>query len=696
MPESPPDPAVRVLRVALSGDLTASGANARLERFADPDPRIERVGTAGGSALAHALLHRARVAVADDSAPLVIAVGSAVRGALPTAARASVLSVSPLTAALSEGQIGGSFARSFARIADALVLSGATGARGGVLVVREDARVELHVDLDCADRTPRELARVLERRFGACAALGIGAAGAARVPFASLAALEDPPSFVGRDGLGAVMGRIGLAAIVVVARPVEAEPARADRDRELQRALSRSPRLRSRSEGGTLELASLHALGGGAATIASGLLDLAASSTGKKGCDGCPTPCGLVFERGHAHGTTRHLGRFGALRALSARLGLEADDARRLLERCDELVLDAKEAGAVLSLARGLEPTHFDLSRALSVLDDVVQRRGLGAILALGSRAAARVLGVPLDETGHRTLEHREAHLAVRLGAAVSVRGSDPMRTFPFLSVDASSRERIRSVMRGVPLPTGAEDPANPAGKGRIVWWHENLVLALDATGFCAFSAAGLLSDGVVTLDELARWIAPPAISLGERPGRALLSLGASIALLQRAVPAPRANEWASKHDPALDASGMRTEYRRARGLDGEDRVLASAWAELGTDRLLDVPFDNDVAVGPVPTRPGCDITTPGRVTFRGHGSLGRVLADEFVLERLLPARLDTCLADVAAQIPEAGPWLVRQGRLVPQAWCRGRRVEPSEFVKNGDQIELVVAVGGG
>ncbi|MBL8859708.1 MAG: hypothetical protein JNL28_14475 [Planctomycetes bacterium] len=677
----------RVLRVDLTRAFAARGSTgAGLEPYADLDPALERVGLASGSALAHALIQRALRDQPDAATPLVFAVGEAVRAALPTAARTSVLARAPLSGAIAEGQIGGPFARALAAVADALLLSGTTGAQGVVLVVGTAGAIDFVVDDRLVGADPRASAELLEERFGTRAGLVIGAAGEAGVAFASIASLDQPPSFVGRGGLGAVFGALGLKAVVVLAAPVEPDPARAIRDRELQRALLRSPRLRARAAGGTLELAQRAALAGESHNHPAQFEALVSDSVAKKGCDGCPTPCGLVFERGHPRGTTRHLGRFGAISGLAEPLGLSVDDARVVLERCDELALDAKEAGHVLALV----DEDLTLSGALRRLDDIVMRRGIGATLALGAHRAAQALGVA---SRRREKQPRSQNLAVRLAAAISPPGTDPMRTFPFLAVDAASRAQLVAAMDGLPLPLGAEDPRDPAGKGRIVWWHENLVAAVDASGFCAFSAAGLLSDGVCTVAELARWIAPPSIAAEPDCGRALLALGASIQLLKRTT------RTASilRVDPALEHPALIPEYARLRGLDTDGTPARQALALIGDVALLEIGGELEGAIAPAyAARVESSTHTLGRVAFLTRGPLNAALAGDRVLARELPARLDECIADLAQRVPRAARWLVLDGRPVPQAWRGGVRLEPSDLVFDGDRIDLVIAVGGG
>lgn len=706
-PKNPPRP--RVLRVDLAR-LAGSGGreSARIERFFDPDKRLDRIGCASGSALAHVLLHRAVERNPTRDCPLVFSVGCAVRAALPTAARTSVLSRSPLTGFLSEGQVGGGFARALASVVDALVLSGESGMRGAVLVVDAAGELGLHSIPELVNATPRAAAAHLARRFGEGAALAIGAAGEARIPFASLVALEDPPSFVGRGGLGAVVGRMGLKAIVVLAPPVEPDPLRADRDRELQRTLLASPRLRARAAGGTLELAASLAARGAlnvspasTATVVADFERVQSASVGKKGCDGCPTPCGLVFERGHPSAPTRHGGRFGALLALGSDAQFEAETAQALLARCDELALDAKETGAVLALARRADPEEgtWGRERSLALLDDIVARRGVGEVLAHGARSAAIALDLTDDAHIARGESARsESNLALRLASAVSVRGSDPMRMFPFLAVDSASRERLVTALAPVAIPPHAENPHDPAGKGRIVWWHENLACALDATGFCAFSAAGLISDGVCTVDELARQIAPESIANTREPGRALLALGASVATLQRATTALLGIDAVLvRETPTPDELEMCAEYAQWRGLELDGAPTKRALELMGDEGLLDLGPERDELVPDMAlVEPRIEPEDVGAISFSASGPLHTALAGVRTIELPLPARLDACVARLALAAPSAAPWLVIREQMVPQAWRRGTRLAPSDAVFAGDQIQLVIAIGGG
>lgn len=801
----------RVLEIDLvrAASATAEGLRSVAPRaWSDPDPALERVGAFGGSALAAALVHRALAARGGSSAacaarpgavlgarssPFVVAIGPAVRAGLPTAARASVAALAPLDGGYSEGLVGGDLARRLARVCDALVLSG-RALELSVLVLEADGRARLEPAPELAALPVRETLRALRARFGDAAVLAIGPAGERGVPYASLASGGEPPSFVGRNGLGAAFGALGLKALVVRAEPVEA--ADDERARALRELCARSPRLRARAEGGSLEIA--------AATAARGDADAPrwsatepASGLARKGCSGCPTPCGLVFERvlpgGGATEARSQRAHYGALAPFGPALGIErVEDGLALLARCDELGLDAKEAGAVLALldrarelgrapgprARGdvaalareldlaaggvgrtaqtaartdedgasaeslafVEPRASAESLALGGpgasaeppalvgLGASAESLALGALLGRGAAAVARAFGLEDEAPVARGRAVRvERELASRLGAFASARGGDPMRTLAFLAGDVPSRAVLERLVAPARL-TG--DPELDAAL--VVAWSEALANALDATGFCAFSAAGLVADGVATLDELARLVAPPLADARE-PGRALLALGASVALVQHALTsgfaprepdacgarAERAPGVRAPSAPTFDAEWARElarvawpEYARRRGLDLEGRVLPDAWARLGEETEPGEPPPSTGGPDGAPRAPSerssgtvasgaSAAPRPGRVRLRSSGPLARELRGRTALELALPATAAEVLVALAAVEPRAAPFLVVQDRgaaprPVAVVLRAGRRLAEHEPVHDGDELDLVVVLSGG
>lgn len=687
---------VAALRAGSAGAVrrvTVPSASSGLEEFA----------SIGGGALGLAWIS---ASARDERAAssLAISVGDCVRRGAPTAARASIAARSPLTGLFAEGLVGGNFARRLATLADLLAL-GSSGpvAReaSDVLVIEADGVVRLEHMPELSLASAAQTHARLRQRFGECDALAIGPAGEHRLPFANLAASGVAPHFVGRGGLGAVLGDLGLKAVCVRAPCVEARA-----DPLLARALLASPRLEERALGGTFE--QLHALAaggelrervGGPATER-GRVDAFAAEVehareAQHGCHGCPTPCGWVFrtERGAAQGA-----RFGASHALGLNLGLERfEDALGLLALCDELGLDAKEAGAGLALlarARerklaldapafgnraGFERVLREATAPLSeVQDDLVRA------FRNGPRFLAARLGLADEHPQAKRASARpDANLAARLGQCVSSRGGDSMRTFTFAAADVA-QIRAWSAGGGFELPEAAFDPSSPQGKGLLVAWHEDWSNALDALGFCSFSAAALLSDRVLSLAELERALAPQLV---ERDGRgALLRLGAKLSLAQRALN----RRWGLLRDderPAWARAELELPGMLALYLDVRATQERGAWR-----------FD---AGELAPRAPGVAEAQKreralGRVSLRCFGALAGRLGKQLEVELRLPCCAADVLSLVAQRHPDAAPALIADGHPIATIFRAGIALRADAEVTSGDELDVFAVVSGG
>lgn len=662
---------LRGQRVIVSSHAPASAWEERLLRF-------------GGSAAGRVLASRC-----DDSA-VVVATGDAVRRGLPGAERTSFLWRDPGNGHAQQAQGGGGFARRFARHHDALSLEGRLD-RPSVLLVEDgvDARP---VPDEYAGWTVAQRAAWLRDEVGGDG-WTVGPAAQRGIPFATLATLREPRGSVGRGGLGSALARANVVAVVSRCEPVA--PAIDERFRLYLAALRRSTRLAARAAGGTFEAAGVeHAQGGLDETQARGLLALVEAARAERhGCAGCPTPCGLVFERPHA----RQGGRYGAVQTLLVRLGLhDAEQALQLLHACDELGVDAKECALRLEQVLGDAPP-----------EGAARLEWAAATLQAWNDDPSRV--PPARE--HDGLKLAGASLATLLALQVSSRGSDPMRVQPFLAdlaAGGASAELVARLLSPLALPDGAEQPLDPRGKGRLVWWSENVALALDATGACAFSGAGLLADGILDLDGLARLVAPEAASemLGADAGRQFLALGSALACLARSGAPKRA---APAGSPLL-LPGMLDEYEHLRG----DML---AWLDplWGLDLALRRQIERDAAHGllaPLPRAAG-GAQGPGGaraaapvlpvVPVDAHRPLraGRVRIQVLGgdLAELDGTQWDygegETVEELCARIVAARPHL--DARIAAAAiWSSGRKCGATAPLVDGAQYELVLALAGG
>ena len=651
---------------------------------------------------------------------LVVSVGDAVRRAVPTAARATLSARAPLRPGLTEAQVGGPFGRALAAHADALVL---LGRAAGTSVVRVLGSGEAEVE-----HAPAELvslgaaARAL--RLGGPSArvhtLATGPGAQAGLPFANLSSFDgaDPdaaPSVVGRGGLGAALAAAGVVALTVeevpwpageepvgASSPATSDPANpdpanpdpanlhaaepADLDpgdpgspsagprHPLEAALVRSPRLLSRATGGTLELAASR---GSALAVD--------APRRKHGCAGCPTPCGWTFEV-EGRGGSRVGGRFSALQGFA-----ERGDPLELLERCNHLGVDARAVAGLMTCFPSASPEVFFAglldpdSEIHAAALERTQLPGAGDTFARGD-------------------------LAAEVGQALAVRGPEPLRSLSILGLDgARAREMI------APLPWSGDRERDA---GTLAFWHECVAAAVDVSGFCSFSAAGLLADGVMGISELgeALGIAPEE---GSTPAAVFLRSGARHLALHRELQGADGvipDGLLERHPAAVEGYlAARDEHvegglfhRESPGGEGR-QASAEGGPDAATDRL-------PAGAGPL------TVLARGPLGARLSGHPGVILAgagaspgDEVRLELAAPPlgwTAQELLAELAGACPHAAPWLLDpSGRPLPAVLeVESREGTPSTALSTessrgpaaarrhgpGAAVELILAIPGG
>jgi hypothetical protein len=143
----------------------------------------------------------------------------------------------------------------------------------------------------------------------------------------------------------------------------------------------------------------------------------------------------------------------------------------------------------------------------------------------------------------------------------------------------------------------------------------------------------------------------------------------------------------------------MGPEYAAVRGLDASGAPTEEAWSRLGDAALLDLAAEacaRDVPSEADKPEP-IEVRARGRVRLRGSGPLARALGQDVVsLELDLPASLEDVLAVAAAERPNAARHLISGGEPVPAAYRRSHRLRAGDLVRDGDEIDLVVALSGG
>lgn len=641
----------------------------------DYGPELRELADWGGAALALA----AWKALPD--ARLALVVGRSVRAGQATASRASVLARSPLTGRLSQGQLGTDLGRRLGALCDGILLRGETRVPDAVLILDASGGFRLESVPGVKSLDTRQSAQVLGDRFGDGSILRAGPAAHAGVLWSNLCAGQDPASFVGSGGMGAVLAGTGLAALVICSPPVESER----EDEGWFRSLVRSPRLIARAQGQSLQEADRE--------------PTSPESLKRHGCEGCPTPCGFVFERpGRGKGSAR----FSALRPLMDLVGdPDGTGLQRLLQTCNDLGVDAREAAACLRLVvehgetRGLELSA--LLRGLCLGEFDLPAFGEGAI------ALARHYAVPTPDThlgtGRRGHASDPAHL---LAQQLGVRGTEPLRSYPFLVGQHTEGSRMRSLVAPLYLPPGSGDPGSTVGKGRLLWWHENLICGVDVLGICAFTVAALLSDGVSDLEELAGRILPGDLVVPGSTDRAdaLLAMGANVLRLYRDLDYSGRSPGSFEVEVPEDLQVQSREYLSLRGLRPDGWPDGDSGVRLGRAEWTHVPE------GMLDSGAGDGGASPGR----GHGGVGSRVGVELRFQGALVPRLGEglclwfeggatpagALLATSQLFPRHAHWLVSGGQPVPAVLRRGQVLESACRLEHGDVLELVLAISGG
>jgi hypothetical protein len=226
------------------------------------------------------------------------------------------------------------------------------------------------------------------------------------------------------------------------------------------------------------------------------------------------------------------------------------------------------------------------------------------------------------------------------------------------------------------------------------VWWHENFVSAVDATGFCAFSAAAVLSDGLLNLDALAGEILPEAWRDGAEhggDGERLLAAGAQLVDLFHAgnarlgAPVAALPPWA---EVELAREGMLDEYEslRAAAAAQPESLFAGALAAIsGKEAIIREAFTESS------TR-----REAGSIRLQGTGLLSEVLGAGAELDLPLPASLMDAFKAAAERWPRARSWIGRDGAPIPAVYRDGVALGTRDEIRAGDVLDLVIAVSGG
>jgi len=342
---------------------------------------------------------------------LIFATGPLTAIGLPNSGKLVVASKSPLTGGYGDGNIGTLAAVNMRRAGyDALIIEGK--AQTPVILHIKDKVCEFVDAKDFWGLNSFETHEQLVKKYSRTAGIvSIGPAGENLIKFATIVSQEGRAG--GRPGMGAVMGSKNLKAIVIegsssipLADPNEMKKLAADGYREVLA----KPLYAFWKRQGTMSTVEWSQENSALPTFnyRQGVFDRAEEIGGfamekikiaNRGCPQCNMTCGNVVK--DSEGKDSELDYENVI-MLGSNIGLgNLGQVATLNRMADELGFDSISLGNVLGfameasekglIAEKIQWGQFEETKAL--INDIAYRRGLGAVLAEGVRAASAAIG---------------------------------------------------------------------------------------------------------------------------------------------------------------------------------------------------------------------------------------------------------------------------------------------------------------
>jgi aldehyde:ferredoxin oxidoreductase len=478
----------------------------------------------GGIGLGTSLLYEHAPPGVDPFAPanpLIFASAPLVGTGLTTTAKFAVVTKSPLTGFIADSLSSSHFALELKSAGlDALVITGRAPAPVYIFVHNES--VEIREAGQLQGKSPGETESLIRAELDSPAirVAAIGKAGENRVRFATI---SNEGRHAGRGGVGAVMGSKNLKAIalwgdreVVVADPKGIEEI-AD---TLRRRSLGSLTDKYRSIGTVANLAVFNRLGVlPTRNFQQSTFDQAEALSGetltennfsrRHGCASCTIRCERLFKSGD--GEEQRL-EYETLFALGPLCGIhDPEIVLRAARLCDHYGLDTISTGGTLAWAmecgeKGLsgEVRKLDLrfgqpDAVLASIAAIAERREIGALLAEGTRRAAREIGAEsmrwamqvkgLEMPGYEPRSLK----TMALGLAVSPRGACHNRSGAYEADFSGEVDRLSA------------DP----GRGALVAASEDFAAVLDSLIVCKFLRkcfTDFYGEGAELLNKVTGW----------------------------------------------------------------------------------------------------------------------------------------------------------------------------------------------
>ncbi len=376
----------------------------------------------GGKGLGAKILYDELKAGTDPLGPeniILFMTGPLTGTSVVTSGRWCVVTKSPHTGIYLDSQIGGKFGHRLKKAGYDCILVRGKAADPCYLYVSSDGSTLISAK-EVWGRGTFDTEEILQGKHPKSEVVSIGPAGEKLVSYANI--MTDKSHMAGRGGSGAVMGSKNLKAIVVSGN--EAIDAVHDNFKELTRTfrtkVQNDDGVKNRNRIGTMMWVNMSNEGGFLPTrnYQSGVFEDADSISGEtmlekhtyanRACYGCLIACGKAnkFETGKYAGLDVDGPEYESTALLGSNCGIKDLGAvAKASEMCDDLGIDTITTGATISFAiecvekgylqqNDVENLTFGNDEAiLEVIKLIAERKGLGDLLAKGSRAAAKEIG---------------------------------------------------------------------------------------------------------------------------------------------------------------------------------------------------------------------------------------------------------------------------------------------------------------
>ena len=422
---------------------------------------------------------------------LVVSTGPLSGTGAPSSSRFNVSSLSPLTGLIASSNCGGDFGLSLKKAGyDALVVTGKAD-KPTRIEITED-QVLFHDASDLWGKTTSQTQETLDED---CGKLVIGPAGENLVKFACIFSGDRT---AGRGGLGAVMGAKNLKAVTAQGSkqtPVHNRDAMKLVYRGWVKLLKSHPLTgESMPKYGTAFLLRRMQKHNMLAThnfkfgqfkdydMVSGQTMAEKHLIKNAGCTTCPIRCSRIVELDGRRVKGPELETLGLLGPNLENNSLEA--ILRWNWELDELGMDTMSTGGTIAFAMELQEKglwdsglHFGKIDNLSaVFQDIAYRRGIGGLLAEGSRSLARKFGGEEFAINVKGLElaayEPRGAVGQGLGYATASRGGCHLNA------------GYLALVEGLGLHV---DPYTPRAKAVLTVMNQNLMEMVSAAGCCLF-----------------------------------------------------------------------------------------------------------------------------------------------------------------------------------------------------------------